>query len=70
MKRCYLVIKYIIIDRNKEMGEIESDNEEDLEHQNDFQRVYVEDLGKEMFMDTNGNLYDMDNNFVGQAEEG
>lgn len=49
------------------MGEIESDNEEDLEHQNNFQRVYVEDLGKEMFMDENGNLYDLDGNFVGQC---
>ena len=32
-----------------------------------FQRVYVEDLGEELLMDRNGNLYDFSGNIIGQA---
>ncbi len=33
-----------------------------------FQRVFVEDLGQELLMDPEGNLYDMNGNVIGQAE--
>eukprot|EP01022_Parablepharisma_sp_SALTPOND_P013586 TRINITY_DN1825_c0_g1_i1.p1 TRINITY_DN1825_c0_g1~~TRINITY_DN1825_c0_g1_i1.p1 ORF type:complete len:711 (-),score=107.76 TRINITY_DN1825_c0_g1_i1:89-2221(-) len=32
-----------------------------------FQRVFVEDLGEELLMDPNGNLYDLNGNLIGQA---
>ena len=32
-------------------------------------KVYVEELGQNVFMDQTGNLYDIDGNFLGQAEE-
>ena len=32
-----------------------------------MQRVFVEELGKELLMDDNGNLFDMEGNFVGNA---
>ena len=32
-----------------------------------FQRVFVEDLGQEVLMDAQGNLYDEDGNIIGQA---
>ena len=33
-----------------------------------FQRVFLEDLGKEVMMDEKGNLFDFDGNLLGQAE--
>ncbi len=32
-----------------------------------FQKVFVEDLGQELLMDPNGNLYDLQGNIIGQA---
>ena len=34
----------------------------------EFQRVYVEELGQEVLMDPQGNLFDMEGNFIGQAD--
>jgi hypothetical protein len=32
-----------------------------------FQKVFVEELGKELLMDEQGNLFDLDGNFIGRA---
>jgi len=39
------------------------------EVKDEYQKVYVEELGKEAYMDQEGNLYDIDGNFIGEAEE-
>ena len=44
--------------------------QEELEYLKNFQKVYVEELGQEVFMDPAGNLYDMDGNHLGQADQG
>ena len=33
-----------------------------------FQRVFVEELGQEVLMDPQGNLFDLNGNFIGQAD--
>ena len=40
---------------------------EGIELPEGFQRVFVEDLGEELLMDPEGNLYDMNGNLIGQA---
>ena len=40
---------------------------EEVEYLKGFQRVFVEDLGEELLMDKDGNLYDLDGNVIGQA---
>ena len=32
-----------------------------------FQKVFVEELGKELLMDEQGNLFDLEGNFIGRA---
>ena len=41
---------------------------EELEYLRGFQKVFVEDLGRELLMDPNGNLYDEDGQLIGQAD--
>ncbi len=40
---------------------------EEMAYLKSFQRVYVEDLGQDLLMDPNGNLYDLNGNIIGQA---
>jgi len=42
--------------------------EDDEKYFSGFQRVYVEELKKEVFMDNAGNLYDMEGSIIGQAD--
>jgi len=34
-----------------------------------FQKVFVEELGKELLMDEQGNLFDLEGNFIGRAAD-
>ena len=51
--------------QEQEDDEQEGDEDDDLPFE--FQRVFVEELNQELLMDPNGNLFDMDGNFLGQA---
>lgn len=44
--------------------------DEQLKYFSGFQCVYVEELNQEVFMDSVGNLYDMQGNAIGQADLG
>ena len=61
----------IIADYPNELDFEEEDfekNEKLLEALKHLQPVYVEDLGQELLMDELGNLYDLEGNFIGQAD--
>jgi len=53
-------------DENENLDAGMVENEQELPE--GFQRVFVEDLGEELLMDPNGNLYDMNGNLIGQAD--
>eukprot|EP00826_Nyctotherus_ovalis_P013826 TRINITY_DN13792_c0_g1_i1.p1 TRINITY_DN13792_c0_g1~~TRINITY_DN13792_c0_g1_i1.p1 ORF type:complete len:300 (-),score=78.57 TRINITY_DN13792_c0_g1_i1:131-1030(-) len=60
------------LDRESQMKSSSNDSVESSQVNidlNQLEKVFVEDLGKEMYMDGEGNLYDMDGNYVGQAED-
>ena len=46
-------------------GKMEAMENDEME----LQRVFVEELGREVLMDKEGNLFDMDGNFIGKAGE-
>ena len=56
------------IEQEDPQGEnLEDLDPEQLAYLQQFQRVYVEDLGEELLMDPQGNLYDLNGNIIGQA---
>ena len=42
--------------------------DDDTKYFNGFQRVYLEEMGQEVFMDKEKNLYDLEGNILGQAD--
>ena len=57
--KCWVLL--LFLDDGKE----EEDNEDEVQ----LQKVFVEELGKELLIDEQGNLFDLEGNYIGKAND-